>query len=888
MHHRGAWRSRHAVVVLALLFAIPSLTRPLAAQQTDWTAMLQINPYPSPYLSDWETNPNIATLTLVNPTTSSQDVVLRYDIHNQQGALLASGRSDPQTIPAGSPTIYTSFVDIEGSSQHDAALESEMTTTGRIPEGVYTVCVLAADAQNLVLARTCQQFTIVYPDPPMLISPADGAVVSTTSPVFQWTPLQVPGDYQLRYILQIAEVHQGQTAAAALAANIPLYENRDVGSTVLEYPLDAQPFEQGKTYAWRVITLDQNGYPPSTNGGMSEIETFQYNDGSTPLPPPANSLATLQLLNGATDSGATTGTATDTASFSRICTDTTQRGTTPVNYVIAVNSRWGFLPLARSSATIYRKISERAKPLWWIYTARGHRELLVHGNCDGPLGGLEWIATKRSDHETLNRWLTRKPPTAGRPFLGDTLKYSAWAFALSSDSVWVPDSADFGDADFFDGNDFDVKPGVNAYAVLALPNRGLWGFFQRLGFQEKAITFQGFVGLDVSATLGIGQPTGAGASVDQSVQASFLNLSVALPDRKPLKGGLFYPIAKSMHLAIELEVKDSVAARAGVQGATEKGSGVNGANTLEIVPKITHTIVLKDDVAKHIQGSRQLVGQLQLDIQGGSEQTNVLSKSGSKLKQIWSKVAGPRLGAAFGVKPSDVPCAPTTTTGIAWKSDYVISYGLDGKVVLGPVYFDSPGIELHIDTKHHEEYSLAFATEVGFTNLNAGAILGLAIAPKVPPDSNEDVVGTREFAVPSSGGAGKNTECKSLTRTKGMRDLKASSDTSTPGLTRTQGTRNLKATPDTSDKYASANKEKHNPGKVTKSKSTPEQKTTTKKNTTSPQENGTQEAPKTASWRDKWNVYWKVAFPENLDMANAIKSLIAMLTGFVGTIGGGS
>jgi hypothetical protein len=237
MHQFGAWRSRHVVVALALLFGLPSVTRSVSAQQTDWTEMLQINPYPSPYLSDWETNPNIATLTLVNPTTSSQDVVLRYDIHNQRGALLASGRSDPQTIAAGSPTIYTSFVDIEGSSQHDPTLESEMTTTGRIPEGVYTVCVLAADAQNLVLARTCQQFTIVYPDPPMLISPADGAVVSTTSPMFQWTPLQVPGDYQLRYILQIAEVQQGQTVATTFTTPVTLSQRNfrhgtsDVGSS---------------------------------------------------------------------------------------------------------------------------------------------------------------------------------------------------------------------------------------------------------------------------------------------------------------------------------------------------------------------------------------------------------------------------------------------------------------------------------------------------------------------------------------------------------------------------------------------------------------------------------------------------------------------------------
>jgi hypothetical protein len=270
----------NGAVLVGLVAALCLAPPPAARAQGTWTANLAITPFPSAYLNDWEANPSISSLTLTNPTALDQSVILVYHISNQAGQVLASGRSDPQVIPAGPPTVFNSFIDIAGHSEHDAALEDQMTRTGRLPEGDYRACVVATDGGGFVLAETCAEFSIVYPDPPLLVAPQDGAQLTAANPIFQWTPLQVPVGYGLQYVLRIAEVLATQTPDEALTANIPLYENVDVRAPNLEYPISARPLEAGKTYAWRVQALDQHGYPPAANGGMSEVQTFQFSPGA--------------------------------------------------------------------------------------------------------------------------------------------------------------------------------------------------------------------------------------------------------------------------------------------------------------------------------------------------------------------------------------------------------------------------------------------------------------------------------------------------------------------------------------------------------------------------------------------------------------------------------
>lgn len=275
----GARRVRlpWGVPLAAGLLAGTGAGRPALAQGV-WDARLDISPYPSPYLSDWESNPTIGTLTITNPTAADQSVLLAYRVTDHGGRVIASGRSDPQVIVTGPATALTDFVDLTGTSEHDQGIEDQMRRTGRLPEGDHTACVAVTDAGGFVLAEDCATFTIVYPDPPYLIGPLDDAAVTSGYPVFQWTPLQVPPAFQLAYVLRVSEVLTGQTPAQALVANIPVFETTTFG-TNLEYPIGAPPLEETKLYAWRVQALDQNGYAASSNEGRSEVWTFTAGGG---------------------------------------------------------------------------------------------------------------------------------------------------------------------------------------------------------------------------------------------------------------------------------------------------------------------------------------------------------------------------------------------------------------------------------------------------------------------------------------------------------------------------------------------------------------------------------------------------------------------------------
>ncbi|NIQ56430.1 MAG: hypothetical protein GWN71_24570, partial [Gammaproteobacteria bacterium] len=89
------------------------------------------------------------------------------------------------------------------------------------------------DLQGQLLTEACAEFTIVLPDPPELITPANGAVVTAPQPVFQWTPIAAPPDLGLTYRVRIVERLPGQTPQTALQANIPTHEAEVADAPIL-------------------------------------------------------------------------------------------------------------------------------------------------------------------------------------------------------------------------------------------------------------------------------------------------------------------------------------------------------------------------------------------------------------------------------------------------------------------------------------------------------------------------------------------------------------------------------------------------------------------------------------------------------------------------------
>lgn len=265
-----------------LILLILSLTSIFAAgsfAQT-WNAVLTLNPYPSPYASDWEINPGaLGSLTVFNNSGRGETIIIKAIVSQEGRGEVFRSTIKPIDISADPVTILnnTQLFSLSDASFSDNEYKRILRLTGRLLEGYYTACLTIENGDGIILVSdVCANFTILYPEPPHLIFPQDedSILAATEYPTFQWTPVITPPAYQITYSLKICEVFEGQTPSQALNANYPHYTNNQLTINTLTYPIEALPFEPGKKYVWQIQALDQYGFPPAQNQGKSEIFTF--------------------------------------------------------------------------------------------------------------------------------------------------------------------------------------------------------------------------------------------------------------------------------------------------------------------------------------------------------------------------------------------------------------------------------------------------------------------------------------------------------------------------------------------------------------------------------------------------------------------------------------
>lgn len=265
---------------LVITFLLTSSVFPQAL-----SGSLTFNPFPSPYVSDWETNPAaLGALTVFNNSSSVIQIKIRAIVTKQGRGEVFRSLTNPITL-SGAPVQVidnTNLVSFSDASYTDIDYRNTVQQTGRLLEGEYTVCINIENLTGAVLANNiCADFTILYPSAPQLISPEDNANLEPmiSYPTFQWIPVIVPSGYEVKYTLRIVEVMEGQTPLQAITANYPVYENNQITNSTFTYPLDAPELESGKVYAWQIQALDQYGFPPTQNEGKSEIFIFTKSAG---------------------------------------------------------------------------------------------------------------------------------------------------------------------------------------------------------------------------------------------------------------------------------------------------------------------------------------------------------------------------------------------------------------------------------------------------------------------------------------------------------------------------------------------------------------------------------------------------------------------------------
>jgi hypothetical protein len=296
---------RSLITLCALLLV---LTANATAQLS---VAVQMDPAPSPYVSDWRSNPNTIRFIVTNPTGANVEArfyaFIEGDTRGRVAETIHDAPIPPVTIPPGTSmwNAIDAYLLEEGSVAYIGPTREETRRSGRLPEDNFRICVVLiahAPPWAPLSNETCSRFEIRLLFPPTLIAPAHESNV-TAPPTFQWSAVPLGVGKLARYELTVIELDPGQkNIAQAMKTNIPLIQRSDIRIPVYQVLPSDPPLEKGHRYAWQVRAFDPDERFTFANDGYSEIWSFTYDP---PVPPGFTGTATTTppLASGVSTAG---------------------------------------------------------------------------------------------------------------------------------------------------------------------------------------------------------------------------------------------------------------------------------------------------------------------------------------------------------------------------------------------------------------------------------------------------------------------------------------------------------------------------------------------------------------------------------------------------------
>ncbi len=184
----AARAGRHLLARLAAAAAtaaaVATGAAPAHAQNPSFTATLLVQPDPSPFLSDWKRDPQIAVLTIIYTGRTAQQFRVEAYAQSPQRGVIGKIISPPYSFPFGPTNLFITAGDVdtwttETSNRQYVNLAER---TGMIPEGPLQLCARLLTLQGVRLTQTCSGTQFTLPEPPQLMLPGNGSQVTACSP----------------------------------------------------------------------------------------------------------------------------------------------------------------------------------------------------------------------------------------------------------------------------------------------------------------------------------------------------------------------------------------------------------------------------------------------------------------------------------------------------------------------------------------------------------------------------------------------------------------------------------------------------------------------------------------------------------------------------------
>lgn len=244
---------------------------------------------PSPFISDFERNVFNGNYRVTANVTGSGALNVSFRVRVAlAGEILVDELSEPRELQPGFNNLTPFPQEIFFQSTVGDVLNNlpssrvrQAYQTGAFPEGNYILTIepVLASNNSPLGAPGFSTFTVLYPQPPILIAPFNNMVLaeSVSVPVFSWSPVMGPPGTSFEYEFLMVELYDGQNPGDALLSNRQ-HAQMVRTNNLLPYTADNLPLELGKSYAWQITARDVNGEIPVKNEGRSEIYVFTFGD----------------------------------------------------------------------------------------------------------------------------------------------------------------------------------------------------------------------------------------------------------------------------------------------------------------------------------------------------------------------------------------------------------------------------------------------------------------------------------------------------------------------------------------------------------------------------------------------------------------------------------
>lgn len=227
---------------------------------------LLMSPSPSPYIADWQSRTETATLIISNTGSTDLRVKVKTELFDGTGELVANtdaGKMPILIVPPGVNQYSAEDIFPQYAVNYKGHVERAINRTGRIPDDNYRFGVAITDPQTGAAVGSSgtvtKLFSIMAYQAPILQNPLDNELIfekGITNIIFRWSPVMPSPRDVVTYRLQVFEVLEGQDNVTAFRSNQPIVEKDLKGVLQTTWPAEFALPEVGKKYVWTVTPLD--------------------------------------------------------------------------------------------------------------------------------------------------------------------------------------------------------------------------------------------------------------------------------------------------------------------------------------------------------------------------------------------------------------------------------------------------------------------------------------------------------------------------------------------------------------------------------------------------------------------------------------------------------